>query len=59
MGSLSKSFKKIKAFFDQVHYFECLQIDVILYFAMKGHKSRHTFIKGDSLFPSGLDENKS
>ena len=56
MGVVSQIFQKIQEFFDQVRYFECLQIDVILYFAMKGDISHRTFIEGDSLFSSGLDE---
>ena len=55
MGAVSQSFQKIQAFLDQALYFECLQVDVILYFAMKGEISLRTFIEGDSLFSSGLD----
>ena len=56
MGAVSQSFQKIQAFLDQALYFECLQVDVILYFAMKGEISPRIFIEGDSHFSSGLDE---
>ena len=56
MVAVSQSFQKIQAFLDQALYFECLQDDVILYFAMKGEISPRIFIEGDSHFSSGLDE---
>ena len=56
-GCCILKFQENTGIFDQARNFECLQIDVILYFAMKGEIYLCTFKEGDFIFSSALDEN--